>query len=45
MVNMMHRSIGFVKNMGLFTKLLRLVHLSKMELLNVKIEDDECHVD
>ena len=37
-VNMMHRSIGSVKNMVLFTKLLRLIHLSKMELLNVKIE-------
>ena len=37
-VNMTHRSIGFVKNMVLFTKVLRLIHLSKMELLNVKIE-------
>ena len=37
-VNMTHRSIGSVKNMVLFTKLLRPIHLSKMELLNVKIE-------
>ena len=35
-VNMVHRSISYVKNMVLFTKLLRLIHLSKMELLNVK---------
>ena len=37
-VNMTYSSIGYVKNMGLFTKLQRLIHLSKMELLNVKIE-------
>ena len=28
----------FVKNLVLFTKLLRLIHLSKMGLLNIKIE-------
>ena len=37
-VNMTHRSIGSIKNMILFTKLLRLIHLSKMDLPNVKIE-------
>ena len=38
LVNMTDLSIGFVKNMILFTKLMHLIHLSKMELLNVKIE-------